>query len=160
MRLGILKWGLCRVRNQYWIRHFYGKKSKPKVSDQSGLRSQFLSSEGSWLRRFRDVRLKASSDGVRADRGNLPDLRGWQFECLWWSFLSGPHNRIASAWAVVVISLKVPSSCSHGVRLQGKGQLLFLAILREEQENIGSISLESCSQVLEETGRKGNFTES
>lgn len=43
--------------------------------------SQFVSFEDNQLRRFLDVRVEASSDGVRGGSDHLRDFPGLHFEC-------------------------------------------------------------------------------
>lgn len=63
---------------------------------------------------------------------DLLGLPGLQFDCLWWSLLSGPHsNRHRDHLCVSGFSgfSQFPSNCSRSVGLQGKGQLLVLVSL-------------------------------
>lgn len=55
---------------------------------------QFLSFESNQLR-FLDVRLKASSDRMKASSGNLADFSGLHLDCLWWWSLRGAHTETA-----------------------------------------------------------------
>lgn len=88
-----------------------------------------------------NVRVKISSDGVRADNGNLTDFPNLLFECFCFFFrVAQTAITIESMYtcAVVAVSLKLTSSCIASVcRASGKkGQLLFLVI--PSQKNEGS----------------------
>ena len=63
-------------------RHFYGNKRNIMVNNWNRLQSQFLTSEGSQLKKILEVQLEASSDGMRAGSDNQIHFSGLKFEYL------------------------------------------------------------------------------
>lgn len=59
------------------------KKQQQLITGANYKPTEFCGSLVEQLKRFLDVRLEASSDGVRTDNGNWTDFPGLQSECLW-----------------------------------------------------------------------------
>ena len=93
--------------------------------------------------------------GVRAGGDHPRDFPGLPSERLWryfWAARTVASPKVVYARAVVVISLKFISSCpTLAHRVWGERRVLVLRDFKSERwEKIGNISLEDCSQILEE----------
>lgn len=99
----------------------------------------------------------------------MHSITGLQFEwlCWWhqlfqwtfWSFHTTAAIEVTHTWSAVVISLRFISYCpALNHRSSGKGQVNSQWI-QIRRENIGSINLNRCSQILQDTRRNQDLSQ-